>query len=79
MQTILQGLRDLDGVHGTFVADATGQVLAFNAESIYDASLLQQVSKAIATAIDSVKLLEEHWCAAFPTSVDRNPKHLLCR
>ena len=61
MQTILQGLRDLDGVHGTFVADATGQVLAFNAESIYDASLLQQVSKAIATAIDSVKLLEEHW------------------
>ncbi|MGC4067545.1 MAG: hypothetical protein QM784_23450 [Polyangiaceae bacterium] len=61
MHTILQGLRDLEGVHGTFVSDSAGQLLSYNAESIYDASLLQQVSKAVANAIDSVKLLEEDW------------------
>lgn len=61
MQTILQGLRDLEGVHGTFVSDGSGQLLSFNAESIYDAPLLQQVSRAVANAIDSVKLLEEDW------------------
>jgi hypothetical protein len=61
MHTILQGLRDLEGVHGTFVSDSAGQLLSYNAESIYDASLLQQVSKAVANAIDSVKLLEDDW------------------
>jgi hypothetical protein len=61
MQTILKGLRDLEGVNGTFLADTSGQVLAFNAESIYDASLLTQVSRAIANAIDSVRLIQEDW------------------
>jgi hypothetical protein len=61
MQTILKGLRDLDGVNGTFLSDISGQVLAFNAESIYDASLLTQVSRAIANAIDSVRLIQEDW------------------
>ena len=35
---------------GTFLADMSGQVIAFNAESVYDASLLTQVSRAIANA-----------------------------
>lgn len=61
MDTILKGLRDLEGVNGAILADASGQVHAFNAESIYDATLLAQVSKAIANAIDSVKLLQEDW------------------
>jgi hypothetical protein len=61
MQTILKGLRDLDGVNGTFVSDAGGALLAYNAEPIYDASLLEQVSRSIASAIDSVKLLHEDW------------------
>lgn len=61
MQTILKGLRDLEGVNGTFLSDASGQLIAFNAESIYDASLLSQVSRAIANAIDSVRLIQEDW------------------
>lgn len=61
MQTILKGLRDLEGVNGTFLADTSGTVLAFNAESVYDASLLTQVSRAVANAIDSVKLIHEDW------------------
>ncbi len=61
METILKGLRDLEGVNGTFLADTSGQIYAFNAESIYDATLLAQVSKSIANAVDSVKLLQEDW------------------
>lgn len=61
MQTILKGLRDLEGVNGTFLADTSGTVLAFNAASVYDASLLTQVSRAVANAIDSVKLIHEDW------------------
>jgi predicted regulator of Ras-like GTPase activity (Roadblock/LC7/MglB family) len=61
MHTILQALRDLEGVHGAFVSDGTGEVVAYNAESIYDASLLDRASHAIANAIDSVKLLQEDW------------------
>lgn len=61
METILKGLRDLEGVNGAFLADASGQIYAYNAESIYDAKLLGQVSKSIATAIDSVKLLQDDW------------------
>jgi hypothetical protein len=61
METILKSLRDLDGVTGTFLADTSGQLYAYNAESIYDATLLGQVSKAIANALDSVKLLQEDW------------------
>lgn len=61
METILKGLRDLEGVNGAFLADSSGQIYAYNAESIYDAKLLGQVSKSIATAIDSVKLLQDDW------------------
>jgi len=61
METILKALRDLEGVNGAFLADTAGQLYAYNAESIYDVSLLGQVSKAIANAIDSVKLLQEDW------------------
>lgn len=61
METILKALRDLEGVNGVFLADTAGQLYAFNAASIYDAPLLGQVSKALANAIDSVKLLQEDW------------------
>lgn len=61
MEAILKGLRDLEGVNGTFLADSTGLLCAYSAESIYDSSLLTQVSKAIANAIDSVKLLQDDW------------------
>lgn len=61
MQIILQALRDLDGVHGAFVSNSGGEVVAYSAERIYDASLLDRASHAIANAIDSVKLLQEDW------------------
>ncbi|MFC1642091.1 hypothetical protein ACFL5O_05300 [Myxococcota bacterium] len=61
MHNILQGLRDLEGVHGTLVADSSGQILAHSADAIYDAQLLDQVSRVLVTALDSVKLMQEDW------------------
>jgi hypothetical protein len=61
MEAILQTLRDLEGVNGAVVADNRGQILAFKAHTVYDSGLLQQVSRAIVTAIDSVRLLHEDW------------------
>jgi hypothetical protein len=61
MNDILRGLRELQGVHGAFVADSGGQVIAFDAESIYDLTLLNDVCRVVVSAIDSIKLLHEDW------------------
>jgi hypothetical protein len=61
MDAILQTLHELEGVNGTIVADNRGQVLAYKAHAVYDATLLQQASRAIVTAIDSIKLLHPEW------------------
>lgn len=61
MHEILKGLNELEGVHGTLVADGSGQILAYQADAIYDAELLGQVSRAIVTALDSVRLLHDDW------------------
>lgn len=61
MDTILQGLQELEGVHGAIVVDSGGQLVAHRAHNMYDTHLLQQVSRAIVTAIDAVKLSQEDW------------------
>jgi predicted regulator of Ras-like GTPase activity (Roadblock/LC7/MglB family) len=61
MDAILQTLQDMEGVNGAVIADRTGQVLAYRAHALYDSALLSQVSKAVVTAIDSVKLMQQDW------------------
>ncbi|HET9960222.1 MAG TPA: roadblock/LC7 domain-containing protein [Polyangiaceae bacterium] len=61
MENILKTLNELEGVHGTILADSNGRVIAYQAHSIYDGDLLSQASRAIASALDSVKLLHEDW------------------
>ncbi|HET9954077.1 MAG TPA: hypothetical protein VFQ61_06220 [Polyangiaceae bacterium] len=61
MENILQDLHDLEGVNGAILADANGQVVAFRTHSMYDAALRQQVSRAVRSAVDSVKLTHEDW------------------
>jgi len=61
MDAILQTLQDMEGVNGALIADRTGQVLAYRAHAVYDSALLSQVSKAVVTAIDSVKLMQQDW------------------
>ena len=61
MDTILKSLQELEGVHGAIVVDNGGQLIAHRAHNMYDTNLLQQVSRAIVTAIDAVKLSQEDW------------------
>lgn len=63
MDNILQPLHELEGVNGSIVADGSGQILGYRAHAVYDAALLQQVSKHIVGAVDSVKLVIEDWDA----------------
>ena len=48
-------------MHGALVIDGGGQVIVYRAHNIYDGELMQQVSRAIASAIDAVKLVQEDW------------------
>jgi len=61
MDTILKGLQELEGVQGAIVVSGSGLLVAHRAHNMYDISLLQQVSRAIVTAIDAVKLSQEDW------------------
>ena len=61
MDKIFQSLHELEGVNGTLIVDAGGNVMAFKAHSMYDAAILQQVSRAVVNALDSVKLVQEEW------------------
>jgi len=61
MDKIFQSLHELEGVNGVLVTDASGNVLAFKSHSMYDAAILQQVSRAVVNALDSVKLVQEEW------------------
>jgi predicted regulator of Ras-like GTPase activity (Roadblock/LC7/MglB family) len=63
MDTILQSLHELEGVNGSIVADGGGRILGYRAHVVYDADLLQQVSKQIVSAVDSIKLIQEDWDA----------------
>lgn len=63
MDTILQSLHELEGVNGSIVADGGGRILGYRAHVVYDADLLQQVSKQVVSAVDSIKLIQEDWDA----------------
>jgi hypothetical protein len=63
MDNVLLSLQVLEGVNGVFVADGTGKLLGYRAHSVYDVDLLQGVSKTVAGAIDSVKLIQSDWSA----------------
>lgn len=61
LEPILEGLRDVGGMHGALVVDHTGAVLAHRAHSIYDLQVLQQAARAIVAATDSVQLIQDDW------------------
>src|SRR5215471_2343484 len=61
LERILQGLHDVEGVQATLIFDSQGTILAAQAHSVYDGELLQQVSRSIVSAIDSVALVQEDW------------------
>jgi hypothetical protein len=70
MKKLLEGLHAVEGVQGSLVVDGTGQLLAYQAHALYDATLLEQVCKTIISAVDAVALLNEHWDAVTSTYTD---------
>jgi hypothetical protein len=61
MDSILQGLHELAGVHGTIVFDSPGQILYQRCHAIYDLPTLTSVVEALVKAIDSIQLQHEDW------------------
>jgi predicted regulator of Ras-like GTPase activity (Roadblock/LC7/MglB family) len=61
LESILQGLREVEGVHGAMVVDPTASVIAYRAHAIYDLPVLQQVARSVVNAADSVQLIQDDW------------------
>ena len=61
LEPILQSLRDVEGVQGAMVVDASAGVVAHRAHAIYDLAVLQQVARAVVNSIDSVQLIQDDW------------------
>jgi predicted regulator of Ras-like GTPase activity (Roadblock/LC7/MglB family) len=61
LESILQGLREVEGVHAAMVVDPTASVIAYRAHAIYDLPVLQQVARSVVNAADSVQLIQDDW------------------
>ena len=61
LESILQGLREVEGVQGAMVVDQGAAVVAHRAHSIYDLPVLQQVARSVVNSIDSVQLIQDDW------------------
>ena len=61
MDTILQSLMELAGVSAVIVFDSAGQLLGHRGHAVYDQTLCQSVSGALAKALDAVQLQQEDW------------------
>jgi hypothetical protein len=61
MEAILQSLLELPGVSAVLVFDSAGQLIGHRGHAVYDQNLCQQVSGALAKALDAVQLQQEDW------------------
>ncbi|MEO7736450.1 MAG: hypothetical protein ABIY55_36160 [Kofleriaceae bacterium] len=61
IEPILQSLRDVEGVQGALIVDPGATVVAHNAHAIYDATVLQQVARAVINSVDSIQLVQDDW------------------
>jgi hypothetical protein len=61
MEAILQSLMDVSGVTAALVFDGSGHLVGHRGQAIYDRALCEQVSGALARALDAVRLQDEGW------------------
>ncbi|HEX3758220.1 MAG TPA: hypothetical protein VHW23_05920 [Kofleriaceae bacterium] len=61
LEPILQTLREVGGVQGAMVVDASAALIAHHAHTIYDRSVLQQVARSIVNSVDSAQLIQDDW------------------
>lgn len=63
METILQGLLDLQGVSAALVLDLGGHLAAHRGRAVHDRALCEQVSGNLVKALESVQLQQPDWDA----------------
>jgi hypothetical protein len=61
MEAILQSLLDVSGVTAALVFDGSGHLVGHRGQAIYDRALCEEVSGALARALDAVRLQHEGW------------------
>jgi len=61
LESILQGLREVEGVQGAMIVDSAAAIVAHRAHSIYDLGVLHQVARSVVSSIDSVQLIQDDW------------------
>jgi predicted regulator of Ras-like GTPase activity (Roadblock/LC7/MglB family) len=61
LESILQGLREVEGVQGAMIVDSSAAVIAHRAHAIYDLAVLQQVARSVVISIDAVQLIQDDW------------------
>jgi predicted regulator of Ras-like GTPase activity (Roadblock/LC7/MglB family) len=61
LEPILQSLRDVAGVQGAMVVDATANIVAHRSHTVYDLPVLQQVARSVLNATDAVQLIQDDW------------------
>jgi predicted regulator of Ras-like GTPase activity (Roadblock/LC7/MglB family) len=61
LESILQGLREVEGVQGAMIVDPGAGVIAHRAHGIYDLPVLQLVARSVVNSIDSVQLIQDDW------------------
>ncbi len=61
MESILQGLMELEGVLAVLVFRGRGQLYAFRTHPVYTAEWLEQIRPSIVNTLDTLLLLDEAW------------------
>jgi predicted regulator of Ras-like GTPase activity (Roadblock/LC7/MglB family) len=61
METSLQSLLEQAGVNAAMVLDGAGRLVGQRGRAVYDRALCEQVSGALARAVDSIQLQHEDW------------------
>jgi len=61
LEEILHSLREVDGVQTAMVLDHAGAILAHRPRTIHDVPRLQRIGRAMASAADAARLLQDDW------------------
>jgi predicted regulator of Ras-like GTPase activity (Roadblock/LC7/MglB family) len=61
MESILESLLELEGVRGSFIIGAKGQITHRKTHPIYDQSMLQKASTSVERCLDSLEVQHGEW------------------
>jgi predicted regulator of Ras-like GTPase activity (Roadblock/LC7/MglB family) len=70
LDRILSAVHEVHGVHATLILDDGGQLVAWHAHAMYDEESLNQASRAISKAVETLKLAQDDWELVTTTFAD---------